>query len=410
MTYTLAQLIKSDFHKPIRRVYIKRRLVNGAYEGSWLRVDFYRGINRVFDFGSASILIDAQPGQISRFEASEIQLIFDNSEGHWNIETWQHSLFYPDSTYLNRKYTLLKIDTGYLDEDGNEVGVEETFRGVINSVTISPDQVANVTVLSLQTILQRFPISDLAMTGAKTVSQIVTLIMNQSKITDFIPYVAPNPETNPTIQDTALLEGTYWEVIQDLAYQSNSVPMLIASAWSFASRDPSASSVWTFTGLGDPQADILSIGFYDDEGADRVRVFWKAQDSAIDAISSNAVLLRKYLSDPQIMDLSKYSDGDKQVILDSLLAYWETNKPVIEFTTRFMVNQIKPKDRVTIRIYGNIEPLNFIRYDDGNTWDDGQEWADLIGPINILGTEWMVISVIKNIETWSMIVRCEKIV
>ena len=110
------------------------------------------------------------------------------------------------------------------------------------------------------------------------------------------------------------------------------------------------------------------------------------------------------------MDLSKYSDADKQVILDSLLAYWETNKPVIEFTTRFMVNQVKPKDRVTIRIYGNIEPLNFIRYDDGNTWDDGQEWADLIGPINILGTEWMITSVTKNIESWSMIVRCEKIV
>ncbi len=406
---TLPELILSGYQRPVRRCYIKRKLVDGTYEPNWLRVDNYGNRNRVLGYGSVSIEIDHQPGDIAIFEASELNITFDNQDGHWNSGSDPNSLFYPSYTYLNRKFTKMKIECGYLDIDGTEVGVASIFEGAIDSFSIGEDPVANISVLSLHTILQRFDISDFGFSGNMTISDIITAIMSSSDITQYIPYVLPATNVNLTVQNSEELQSTYWDNIQAFAMASNSVPMLVGNVWSFTPRVPTPSTVWTFNGAGTPNPDMFKILSYDDEGADRVRLYWKASNTGIFVQSSNTDLQKKYLNEPQEVDLGIYSDADKLLSLNSLLTAWETPKPTIEFTTRFMVNQIKPLDRINIRAFGQVSPQNTPRWDSGIRWDDGSVWGGLKGPVNIYGADFMVTRVEKNIQDWYCTIKAEKI-
>jgi len=408
---TISQLIKRSLHNPVRRAYIKRRLSSDAsYEASWQRIDFFDGQNRVIDWGSVSIEIDHEPGVISQFNSSSLNIIFDNQGGHWNVETDVQSIWFDDaSTYLNRKFSKLKVECGYKDEDGTEVGVVDVFEGVIESVRIGENQKSVVNVLSYQTILQRYSVSDLSMTGAKTVSTIVDLIMNQSKITDFIPFVAAVPTTDQTIQDSALLEGTYWEILQNLAYWSNSVIKLVGDTFAFKARTAGVSSVWDFEGIGTTNPDIFQVLSYEDEGADRVRLFFKAKDQSESVTSSDTVLLQKYLGEPEIIDLDNFNSVGRTAILTSLLSTWENPKPVIRFSTRFMLNQLEPLDKINLTIFGQLLPVdNSFRWD-AWTWDDGSVWGQLKGAVNIKRQDFMVTQVNKNIQNWSTEIKAEKV-
>lgn len=411
---TLAQLIRRGKQVAVRRCYIKRRLATGPlnYESDWQRVDFYRGRDRVIDWGNFSLEIDWQPGQIASFNISELQMVFDNQEGHWNVETDGQSIFYPDGIYLNRRLTKLKVECGYLDENGDEVGVATVFEGVIDRVQISEDQSARITVLPYTSILKKYPISDLGLTSTKTTSQIVTAIMNQSKITTYIPYVSPTQTVNITVQDASTLEGTYWDVLKTIASDANAIPLLVGSVWSFQDREAGASSQWDFKGTGHEEPDIFRVTNFDDEGADRVRVYWRAKDSNISVQSSDQKLLDKYLSEPQEVDLDKYNDADKLVAITALLAQWERNKPTIEFTTRFMVNVLKPLDQIGIKIFGQLYPLGQVaRWDLGAAWDDGTVWGGVKGAVNVTDSSgWMITRIVKNIGEWSSSITAEKII
>jgi hypothetical protein len=116
--------------------------------------------------------------------------------------------------------------------------------------------------------------------------------MNQTKITKYIPYVAPDIDVNPTISDTSTVEGTYWEVIKKLAFKCNAIPLVYCSSFQLVSRTVAGTSVWDFRGKGSANSDIYKINSYDDEGADRVRVLWVVENSAVTAISSDPVLLK----------------------------------------------------------------------------------------------------------------------
>jgi len=57
----LTDLIRLDKHRIRRKLYIDRRLLSGAYEGAWTRIDNWHGSDVVTDWGSVSINIDQQP-------------------------------------------------------------------------------------------------------------------------------------------------------------------------------------------------------------------------------------------------------------------------------------------------------------------------------------------------------------
>lgn len=406
MTLSIEKLIRANMQRPVRKLYIKRRTIDDIFETDWLQVDHYKLKNRVTNWGSVTMSIDDYEGRIGSFNCGNLTLTVRNDDGLFNVETDERSLWYG---FLNRKFTKVKVELGYRDADGTEVGVESCFEGIINKVKINDQQTATIEVLSYQTLLQKYDIIDLSLTGSKTASTIIASIMNQTKITKFIPYVAPSISVNPTISDTSLLTGTYWEVIKNLAYKSNSVPLVYCDSFQLVDRTVTGASVWSFKGKGSANSDIFKIDSYDDEGADRVRVFWQDDTGLYQAISANATLLKKYLNEPQTINLSDVDNGDKNAILAALLAEWENPKPVMEFTTRFLINQVKPLDIVTNTIEGEVVPSNTFIWG-AWVWGDGKVWGKNVGAISIGGTTlWKVLNTTRNIDSWQCKIKMEKI-
>lgn len=409
---TITQLIRSGKQKPIRRVYIKRKLASdGSYETEWQNITKKNGQSTVVKWGTVSVKIDDEQGRIGAFNLSNLTMTFNNKEGLFNSENDPRSIWAEDGgIYLNRKYTKVKIEAGYYDEDGEtEVGVATIFEGVIDYVSTSDNQTAKMRVLPYTSILKGYDISDLSMTGKKSVNTIIDLIMNQTKITEFIPYVASDANENVDITDTSAITGTYWDVITDLAFKSNSVPILDGATWAFKARNVGASSAFDFIGKGERgTSDILKIKSYDD-GDTKVKLHWIVSGTNIEAISTDPLLLKKYLSEPEEIDLSDVdTNAQKQDIVDSLLAEWETPKQVLEFETRFFINQLTPLDKITISIKGQTVPSNTFIWGAWK-WGNGSVWGKKIGAILISGdTNFMIIKVSKNLDSWTNTIKCEQ--
>lgn len=413
---TVNQLIDRSKHRPYRKCYIKRRVSDGTFESDWQRIDVKasNGQNRVITWGTCSIEIDSSPSEIGNFDVSSLVMVFDNSDGFFNVDTNSQSFWY--GSYLNRKYTKLKVVVGYYDDDDSEVGEGTVFEGYIDKYSMNDGFTIRFTILSYQSILTRYNIyklqEDDTIDGEMTVSQVVDTIMSQSEITNFIPYVASSPDVDATLvgTDENYLIGTYWDVLSSMAKVSNSVIYLVGDDFAFKSRTIGASAVHDFDGIGTTKPDIYSMKSYDDEGGESVRVWWQAESEALSVQSADADLLAKYLNQPQQLDLSLIkTEADKTSILNAYLTNWENPKPTIEFTTKFFINLINPLDKISITFDTYLDSGGLAFYWDDWQWDDGSLWSSYIGPFSITsGDDWMVTKVIKDIDNFYTTIKVEK--
>jgi hypothetical protein len=95
--------------------------------------------------------------------------------------------------------------------------------------------------------------------------------------------------------------------------------------------------------------------------------------------------------------------------VDELLALWQYPKRIIDFKTRFFINQLKPTDKITIRIKGQYTPDNTGIYG-ANNWGDGSLWGKRLGSIIIdTATNFMVTKITKNITDWNTTISAEEI-
>jgi hypothetical protein len=406
----LVDLIRASRHNPIRRVYIKRRLKVGGYEASWVRVDTQDSVDTVKSWGNITNSIDDAPdADQASFEISDLDITFKNEDGFWNFESDVRSFFYPPIQYLTRKNTRIKIDVGYLDEDGEEEGTATVFEGLINKVTIGEDQLAKVTCLSYISILDSFSIKDLELSGAMTATAIISAIFDQSKVTDFLTSGTIEPELNPSVTLAEELEGTYWDVIKMLALRCVSVPNIVGNTLNFVSRNQIGTPVWNFKGSGTRDPDIFKVNSYDDEGAVRVRLRWEEKGGTLFIESSDPDLLAKYLTKPEEVDMERFNDANTLAVLASLLAYWGNPRPAIEFTTAFLINIVKPLDTITMTIVGR-PTRELEQWGSGIEYGDGSTWGDFIGPINIYkNARFMVTSITKNLDDWMTTIRAERV-
>lgn len=418
----LIDLIKADKHRPFRRLYIKRRLFpSGDYETNWRRVDIIDGINRVHVWGTIETAIDYNPGQIGGVSVSDISLTLDNSEGHWNYEKDSRSLFYPYDTYLGRKLTRIKIVAGYLDEDGSEVGETILFEGVIDRVTIGDDQLARVSAINYLSVLTRHDISEISanLTKNMTVSSIIDEIFTITDVTNFITLGTNAPANDIVVVDQTLLRGSLWDVLQDLAFLSASVPFLDVDTLHFRDRNTDGVDVWTFYGNGNRSPDILKINKYDDEGADRVRLSWTDENTGITVQSQSTTLLARYALNPQRVNLDMFgkSQSTLRAILGSLVKYWQFPRPMITFTSKCILNQVKVGQQVRVDV--KLRPVVFSS--DGTYWGNFQwgqaEWKETDsseterkGSIIIKsGVKWMATRILTDLDNWTSNITAETI-
>ena len=404
---TLTDLIAYGGQKVIRRCYVKRRETGDTIESSWARVDNYNGRDRVLNWGSVTLDCDTKPGQPGNFTISNCSLTFDNTSGFWNIETDLNSYW---NGYLTRKYSLIKITSCYVDNDGTETSEVTEFEGVISKVRTTEQEKAFVSSTSYGSILQAYDISDLSLSGEDTIDNTVTDILNQAKIAKFFSSYSVNASNNIDIS-TGDLTGTYWEVLRKLAFLSSSVIVIAGDTIDFKARTIGGVSVWNFRGAGCPgENDIYQVTQYDPEGADDVRLTWASKDGATTATSTNATYLAKYLGAPQQIDLDLVASADKASCLSAQLTRWETPKPKIEFTTKFLSDQIALLDRINIRIYGRLYPRDGTgAYYDQASYGDGPVYFGEAGGVKVSG-DWGVVRIKKDFQSWKYTIKAEKVV
>ena len=418
----LIDLIQADKHRPFRRLYIKRRLFpDGDYEASWVRVDNVDGIGRVHSWGTVETAIDYNPGQIGGVGVSDISLTLDNSEGHWNYEKDSRSLFAPYDTYLGRKLSRIKIVCGYLDEDGTEVGTVDIFEGLIDRVTIGDEQLARVSALSYMSILTRHNIAEISsiLTKNMLVSDIIDMIMASSDVPDYLTVGTNSPGNDATVVETGLLKGSFWEVIQELAFLSASVPIIDVSTFNFVDRNTNGTDVWTFYGNGNRNPDILKINKYDDEGADRVRLSWTDETTGITEASNSTTLLARYDLNPQSvrLDIFGKNTGTLRSILSALVTYWQFPRPAITFTTKCILDQVKVANQIRI----DVKRRPLILSSAGTYWGNFQwgqkEWKETDasederkGSIIIKSSvKWIVTRITHDLDAWTSNITAETI-
>jgi len=410
--------IDSNIHRPVRRLWIKRKLVTGLYETDWQRVDTVDGEDQVIEWGTVTHEIDADPStEQSTFDISGVTIKIRNDKGLWNNEKSSTSLFFPDDVYLTRKFTRIKIEAGYIDTDGEEQGVCTVFEGLIESVSVSEDRAAIINTMSYLYVLKNYPISDRAYTATTAdVSAIISDLFGLSKVSNFIYLATNTPALDGEIADKTTLEGDYWQVIQRLAFLSNSVPVLVGEiigseangqSFKFVSRAPIGASKRTFYGSGTSAPDIYSIDSYDDEGAKRVVLRWNDDTSSLFAQSSNDSLKEKYLNKTSEVDVSDLSNADRQPLLNALLSYWEYPRESLTFSCKTMLNNINVMDLINISIPG-------VYPDDCDRWGFGV-WGEVVGSAARAGliidveTQFLVTSVSLDVDNWKTTIKCERV-
>jgi hypothetical protein len=405
---TLAELINNNNARPVRELYIKRKDLSGSYEADWVRIDRWKNKNVVVDWGRASN--EADSDFIATFNISGINLIVDNSRGYFNSENDSRSIW---SGYLNRQNTKIRIVTNYISSSDEEpAGTIIDFEGLLLAARLGDSQKATINCNSYQSVLQKYDIADLSLSGTQAVSTILAAILNQAKITTFFSYNVPVLGNDPDITAAEDLAGSYWSVIKQLCAYANSAPIVDGSDFKIIERTASVAIQYEFIGSSPTKnSNIYKVLNYDDEGTKKVRVFWFDTNSGLSATTTSTLLSLKYLDKPENINLIGIdTNPQKQNILDTSLAEWENPKPVMTFRSKYLCNLVGLFDRVTIEIDGPVAPGDAGIWD-AFLWDDGTLWGERLGSINIGSEiEWKIIKIIKNIQGWYFDITVEQIV
>jgi hypothetical protein len=433
---SIRTLINANNVLPSRKLYVKRRLVDGTYETDWQRVDIVDGYDTILNWGKVSYAIDSDPSaDQASFDISAITIKAKNTTGFWKKETQSGSFFYPQETYLTRQMSKIRVTCATVSSEDIELIETVMFEGFIETVTTSEDQTATIKCLSYLYILKQYSIADLGYSGgpARDVSLIVNDIVSQSKITEFFDVGDIIPKYDTEIAHPGDLQGDYWEVLQKLALLSGSVIIFsgaigggfvwgqftwgetgafwgpdIATAkqtFNFVSREPSETVAWALRGHGTGTAEVYTATNYDDEGAGRVVMRWEESGGALYSETSDVNLKLKYKIKPLSVDLELVSNSDKSSVLSTLLEIWETPKPSIVLNCRFLYNYIKVGDRVTYETLG-------VSNDDLPIWGQfiwgGFTWKTPKGAVLFpFGQNFYVTEVFHNIQDWTTSIRCE---
>ena len=440
---TVTTEIKKAIHRPVRRLYIKRKLTGGTYDADWLRIDKYENKNLIIDWGEITHEVDSTPGSVGSFDISSYTIEVNNKYGHFNKENQGGSIWYTDNRmYLCREYTQIKVVAGFLDSSGAEVDVTTRFEGIIEKVAPNPDCTATINAVSnflIYTKLQAYDFTQLWAANYPVATAVQNLITGvqfrffggspSNTATPGYNFDISNPANTPipehddpknpghTIAEKPwiVITGTVWDNLTKFALASDSIIIPDGGSILFTTRDATGSVVWNFNGVGsDNVNDIISVLQYDDDGAERVRTHWECSGDPIELIiseSSDDNILLKYVSEVESVDMSFLKDDtQRQLALDYLLARWETPRPVIEIETKFMGSVVTLLSKVTFNIRGDVLPQTGRFVLDVSKIDGADVLCkELGGVISDPSYEWMVVRIYENLNDFTMRIKAEKL-
>lgn len=262
IAYEISRPVSNTF----RKVWIKRKLTSTAkYEANWVEITDY--IKR---FGDFSISIDDV--RINRFTHGPLTLIGKNDEGKFNPESSANSLWYG---YLTRYKTLVKVEAGYVQDDGTTLPTDATQGIFILDGEINIDSVNNEATLNckaLSSIFQDVQASDIdGIYSTLTAAGIISLIRDMTDGSSNFIFREVITSTSWTIQSTPsnyyipnssyLQNYTVWDFMNLLA-QAEGFILLVSrtGGFSFSNRDPNTTaSQFSLYGEGYPLPNVKTL-------------------------------------------------------------------------------------------------------------------------------------------------------
>ncbi len=139
-------------HECFRRVYIKRRQATG-YEAAWVQIPN----DRIISFGSVAHQFEYADSIGIKTDA--VTLKFKNDGGYFNDITDPASIFY---NYMSRYKTLFKIEAGYIDKTGAEIGSPAVFMGIVLSDFAQSMTDITIKVNSLIDVYKLLPVKNVS--------------------------------------------------------------------------------------------------------------------------------------------------------------------------------------------------------------------------------------------------------
>jgi len=415
MAWTTEKLIKNNVKYPVRRVYIKRRSTAGVYETNWYRIDNQNGVNKIISHGSVEIKIDADKIVPNSYEISDYSTKVMNQDGSFNGATDYRSIWYG---FLDHKDTKLKVLVAMKDPDKIEVGTITAFEGVIQSIVSKGDNTADIKVASYAKKLNEYPFKDLALSGTKTVTEILAAIFADVRVASFFATTTLTPVNNVSIDlDTdpdSNFKNSIWEVLKFLAEKSQSTMYAFNTEFYFGTREiVDSTPVFTYAGLGNSQDDraitVYGKPDYDQSGADKL--YTTIIDSSSNAIAKTVDVILLDTGKTLTLDLKDLATGgEKQDVCDSYLSRFGVRRPSVKFKSPFMMGMVFPLDPIAIDSPGSKTEIDSGYYD-SSLWDDGSVYDGDGTASNINKDDRFIVESIKyDIGKWECDNFCRKLV
>ena len=296
---TITNEINRSSSNVFRRAYIKRRSnTTGLYETNWVEITEF-----VKKWGKIQQSVDEL--KINEFKHSGINLVVINDEGKFNPETNVVSLWFG---FMTRFRTLLKIEVGYLEDDGTELPTN-SIQGIFiltNDVKINGH--TNDAVLqfkSLQSVFNEVKAKEVTGIGATlTASEIITKFRDhtdgsgnfifQQFISSGAWNIAATTNNYNLATSTSIGDKTCWDVMRKLSESEGYILLINKSGgFEFRNRDVrSAVSQFSFFGQGFKDPNVIRLKEFKEpitKFFNRIRFKWKSEDTETSYVTSGTI-------------------------------------------------------------------------------------------------------------------------
>lgn len=366
MASTLNSLIGRPTHTVFRRASLKRRDANtGLFETAWIDISDY-----VKSWGTYESSIDAV--RLNRFSHSGLDLICRNDSGAFNPYTDNNSVWFGSLTQFR---SLVKIDAGYCDEDGNELPTE-TSQGVY---ILSEDLVRNATTneaflrcKSLASIFDDVMADEVGgLGGTQTAAELVARIRDHTDGAGSYVFRQFITSSSWTIQTTTIyynlatttsgLENmTAWELMAKLAECEGFVVLINRSGGlEFRNRsERTTTAAFEFYGQGFGAPNIINFEeAHDamDKYYNHFRLKWTDADTSTSYVAAGTNTLVDPSSAVWKFGRRTYHFSNEffqtastaQTVVDNLVAEFADVKEEIRLTAKF-IPHIEVLDKIAL--------------------------------------------------------------
>jgi hypothetical protein len=346
---TLKELSNRSNQKIFAEIFLKRRRADGSYDPDWL--DISRELNGTIG-GNVRNSIDSQDYDIGIFREDNVTLSFNNRNGRFNDVEDSRSFW---AAYDSRHQSKIRIDYGYLDDEGEKVG-GLVYTGLIDdrSVRISGDDQVSVTVLSRQSVFQNLAVAGGTFDSPVLASQALEIILTRTEVLEQfnIDPLLIDPDIDYLIDDPSKYNGQKLnQAINDILFFTNSVGFVDENDY-FVVRGRRIGNAIKHKFYSNPEYSVQKDNVLEVRGmtSGRHRIKNLIEWSEVQAKSIPYDLTRYGVTRKSVSTDSITNLATRQQIVDRILEEWQYPKDEFEIVVDYMGSDVQILDLCTLDI------------------------------------------------------------